>query len=681
MTCSYLKNNEYILVEKFFGRADGFSLDVQVTTIGMNREKTFISNEVLTYQLIFLSQCEFLRSKNIANVTLVFDRVMSWFYTPHFSYMENLSAVICDSCAVGFINSMPEHVRNIRAVLANQSMETIDLVSRGLLDLKYANYAFSIGFAFPCHTRTVEILDSAIKKGAKLSFNEECEHILVSNTTGSIYLPSITGFNKVVFKEHHEALFELCTSKELLTVRHADIKGVVCFCTKAGKITLDHVQLFPEYEMVFFSENEHIYISESEGLMDLTPYIGTGLYFLKHMKIQVIPIRNTSLNYMELCNINIHTPLELGGKNKSVTLRNITTEGHARVVISGACNEIEIHTCNCSIDVRKVKSFHRIMICFAENESGTVDFVGEVVVSKLEVRNVYRNLHKITLLLTRFKEIKHLQFKSEYGGEYCEKSKRFTYVAELLTLRKKAVGGNTTASPEHSRTKKRGAESSVSAKSNIAANEELGVMLSATAQNNIKRLDLTFDVITRHCYRHFNKLHNLEILKVVVQNISGEFFDSLPRTVKMLDISKTLRHDKNRLPCYQVRHSYPELMLNMLGVLVTDEIFLPYISRISHLMPALRILKICFTDELPGFPVPNGRKLQMCNLILESKEKLTCYPNILVKHAVLEIYCRLLSRYIDFESLRTFVFISSDEYMQICPSSREVLSRKQRSTH
>lgn len=678
MTCSYLMNNEYILVEKFFARANGFSLDVQVTAIGMSLEKTFISNEMLTYQLIFLSQCGFLSSKNIANVTLVFDRVMSWFYPPHFFYIENLSGVICDSCAIGFINSMPKHVRNVKAVLVNQSMEMIDFFFRGLLYLKYANYVFSIDFVFPCHTRTVKILDSAIKKGANLSFNEECEHILVSNTTGSIYLSSITGLNEVVFKEHHEALFELCTSKGLLTIRHAYVEGAVCFCTKASKITLDHVQLFPDSEMLFFNENEHISISECEGLMDLTPYIGTGLYLLKHMKIRVIPIRNTSLNNTELCNINIYTSIELGSKNRSVTLRNIITEGRAQVVISGACNEIEIHTCSCSIDVRKVKSFHRIMICFAENESGTVDFVGEVVVSKLDVRNVYRNLHKIALLLIRFKKIKHLQFKSEYGVEYCEKSKRSTYVAELFAPRKKAAGGNTAASPGRSRTKRRGAQSSVSAKSNTAANKELGVMLSATATNSIKRLDLTFDVITRHCYRHFNKLLNLEILKVVVQNISGEFFDSLPRTIKMLDISETLRHDKNRLPCCQVRHSYPKSMLNMLGVLVIDEIFLPYISRISHLMPALRILKICFTDELlPGFPVPFGKKLQVRSLIVEITEKLTCYPNI----AVLEIYCSSLSRYIDFESLRTFVFISSDECIQICPSSRKILSREQRSTH
>ncbi|ELQ76380.1 putative LRR containing protein [Trachipleistophora hominis] len=678
MNYTYFDNNMYVLDTIFDDDRVWLSLDVRIYNIDLTPSSIIYSaKEVLRKKLFKISECKFLLSKRIRCITLGFKNIRFLF---DLNFLGNMNVPISlhfSFCSLDFISSTPKNVENVNVVFRNPPSGTPKRCQNEHTELLYENFVFSEKVYFSSFVKIVKIQNSKIEKNAAISFDEGCEHILITKTTGEIILFNAEECCTIMLLGSN---FEYCKrnalSTKILSIDNVEIHGIIRVDGSVDNVSISNAKLSSKSRIDFCDNNKSLCISGTRGSFDLTLYIGLVLYLRENMWIKTIVQQSEVSNSIFLCNIHFKESPKLSNNYSLVELHQITAEKNSSITINEACTTLSISKSRVVIDMTRVKKLYKMRICFSADEVLEIKFIGLISVTILELRDIHKNIDLLKLLANYFSDIRHLRFDNEYnGGRYCtfrnstiNLPSNHSSTANFGTLMRRFSG----YLPAEEHNTKLGV-------SNVVNNDTTLVFAQTSVIQMFSKLrSLEFikcTTINDDCY-YFATMKNLEILKVCIRRLRGDFFNYLPTSLKLLDISNSLAYSyKSGFIRGRLLESQKHQFYNLI-VLVIHSSFLPYLHIVSTLMPSLRVLRIFYDSEFSVDSRVINNKLQLCELFIEGGSHLIDFTDKSIKNTQIDSFISLLSKYIYLQTLNYFAFISEDKLLEIDPLTYNIVDRK-----
>lgn len=679
MDYTYLENNKDTLGLVFDDGMDGFLLDVRIYNIDSAAKSiVYPANEVFKNKLLLITECTFLSSTRINRVTLEFKNIKMLF---DLALLKNIKVSITaqfHSCSVHLINSVPSNIQNIKATFINKCDHVLNRVPDKNVEALYQKFVFSENVSFPGHVKNIKILNSKIEENVVVSFDKECEYILINKTEGKIDCLGVAGFGVMALLDRSG--FEYCkqntTKQRTLSIDNAEIFGVIYVDANVNNLSIHNAKLSPGSKVIFSDANTCLDISRSEGLIDLTSCIDAEICFQEHTWVRTAMLQDAALSYIFLHNIRFRKPIKLSNNYNFVELHGITMEKHSSITINEMCTILSIHDTSGTIDLTKIEHLHKMKIKNSAGEVFGITFIGTINVDVLELQGAHNNIDIAELLSRNFNEIVHLQFKNEYNRMFHGTVENISLNLPPAYLLTSNFKGFLRTMGKCVPKKRYDSNSSYNAIFNVNMNIIFNENIMKKMSVGLKGLKFMAATITNDDIQCLVKMENLEILKICIGTLTSEFFEHLPRSLRLLDISEPFAHHDAGNFYNRIRFQPNTLPFNNLTVLMVQSNFLPYLRVASALMPSLKILSVHFDSDSLIDSLTCSDKLQLHELFIEVKNHVIDFNHKSAKESKIDCFIRLLSGYINLKALKYLAFVSDDKLLEVDPLTNAIVDRK-----
>lgn len=685
MNSSFLVRNMELLQNKFQDNMARSSLSVEIHIIS-NMENIPESNhhgdQILVNKLKFILACSFLNHESINDVLLRIDNLKQEINPEIFDKIKAVKNVACKFCSVEFIRSLPKHITVTSADFMQVTINRSSNISENVLAISYLESVFHQSISLSSTSRINKISKCIFYNDSFISIDETCENITVRNTSTTVKLNGAFGSTEVLLKSSPFSYLKLKNKAKhndrLLEVSRAKIKGTLEITADIQIVAFVRVHLSPESKIVFHEECTYITISESCGLFDLKHFLGTELRLNEDMLVMISPIENSiqKLSSVTLCDVKFNGIVTFPNRYERVELKGVSMNRGSFIILNDACRELELIEFNGTIDIRSVNSFDSIKIHASIHARNNIKFKGLPRVRYLCCHNICRDLYILQSLAVKFSGIEHLQFVNDCPFRDCGDIVKYSASTGLRFIH--AYNFECLPHPLVKYTVDMETSNHVvpSGVPDFVANLVLNRILKNPANKNIKKMEIQSVAVTKENFQLFKTLQKLQILKVYAKDFSTEFFQHLPDSLKLLDISNPFL-DANAFGTNHMKHNWMfACSLKELKILTIDANAFFCLRLAGFALSRIEVLKIRFVWFLADGILPSIKKVEPRELLIEREENLIDPRWERIESVELGRFIDSLAKRIHFPTLKYFVFVSNKELVVIDPTTLTIVSRR-----
>lgn len=616
--------------------------------------------------------------ERVQKVILELNGFITEFDSSCFSRICSLSVIKCIDCSAKFLASLPCNTVQIVAKFNDSFARSITELYQNATSVQYIGNTFYNNLIFMGRQKHIDIHSSAINGSFTFLQDNDYERISLLSVYGVIYLSGIAGFGQIFLtktdtmsklhyekKEPGQSLFELAS---------AQIYGPIVVDAGIGSVILHMVELDFGTSIVFSGTNKHIEVSESRGLLDVTPYLGTEILVDRNMKLKISSTqdRHSELSQVELSGINFKDNVVLQDVFEKIVLKYVFIDKKSSLTVNMSCKELVIEQCMGVIDLTRVNQLDKVKITFALQEHVRFKSAEPVHVRHLHLHRVCNGIDEMEILFSNFVKIEYLQITDEDGYEYSGDVTSYTQDFKLFFDCEHTEGSSVSSS--------RYLPHEQSNRLHLISYMKLSLLINSLwctlVHETIEELDLAAIVVMKENWKSLSSLANLRILKICAENLTAEFFTCLPPGVRLLELSCIATRGKY----WNVKDIYCQsvtrIPLPNIRVLVIETNYLAMLRRLSFLPPSLEAIQVRYTHAPIIHSLTTEPKLKIRELYIYDKVEndYSRYSNGFMTEQRSVDFARMLAEHIDFDSLEYLGIVTICRMTVLNPLTFEILN-------